>query len=1498
MVFRSGKRSPILLAVLCLILAASPSNLLKAMQQETNGEGPANALRELALHRGEQSREAFRRARGVLQGWWGHRDPKTGLLPRRLDQAVWAPQDNAADMFPFFVLTAKLAEPARLEEVLALFRLEIELTTRLGPLPDWYSLPEQRFLHLQPDIHRIIFGAAEYCKDGLIPMTEFLGSGIWLARMRDLVDAIFEKAPLASDFGPLPADSGEVNGDLLQVLARLHSITRESRYLDWAVRIGDAYLKEVLPRSGGLPPARWDFQNHQILDDRLSLNDHGNEIIGGLTEFFLAVKAHRPETADGYEPVLRKMFDILLEKARNADGLWYSLIRPSDGEVLRKQTPDTWGYSLSAAYSFGLATGEERYREAAARALENINQEKYHNWGGADSFADSIEGGLLLFARLPETEKTFLPWLETTLRKFYDHQKSDGVVEGWYGDGNFARTALMAALFYTRGASVADWREDLCLGGAEEGKDLLLILKAEKPWSGSLQIDRPRHRDFLRLPVNYPRLNEFPQWYAVESTKLYRITAGSAEPRLLLGAELIRGIPVSVDPEVSLEVRISPAGDPPYGKPRETAKVRLGELQAEDPEIAAIANIAVNQEYAGELYRWAGQGPVELSFPEVPAGQGSYALWLRWGSKKDLRRGDLEIGEYRIPISSGGYDGFHWIRVDIPPVEGPVTARVVADPGGAPAPFISQARLRRTSGSLEPDPGGETHQIEIEDLEGSWRLQTNLPGYLARGFRTSNAEGISPDALKGSLALRGGGKYALWARGYIGQGAGRSFQVAIGGKALSPTHRGAFPEGFTWELCGIVDLPAGGDKGEISVEIRDAGGGFEVADALLITSDLRFDPDLARRRLAPPVDVTVENARLVEEVIEEAVARAAASHRLNAKAMEESREAWIEARNVLSRKLRVSLGLEPFPERTPLKEKVLGEVDRGEYRIQRLIYESRPGFPVTANVYIPADRKHANTRGQLPAVLCPVGHWGLAKAQPQIQARCAFLARRGFLILTYDPFGQGERAVSGNGHSECFRAAPAGLVNLSFMVWDTIRGLDYLLARGDVDPERIGCTGASGGGLNTLYAAAVDERIRVAVPVVYLTSFEEFLKTKIDHCPCSHLPGLLQFADMGDILALLAPRPALLFAARDDPSFTIAGARAARAQALPAYRTLKAERNLALQEFDGPHDYNQPMREAMVGWMELHLLGRGDGKPIPEPPFTPEPRDSPALACFPDRKVPSTAATVASISLHQARQRIASLPASPAESAREHLKEILGWKEVPGLIRRESFPAPESLPEPIILHLEAMKVPAMRYRKPDSRATVLYVTSEGAGKAPASPFFQKLREGPWEIVAVDLPGWGSTAGREHLLHTNSFLLGEPMVTRRARALAAAERSFALAQAAVEAALAEAEGKPEKEKPLPGSPRILIVAEGAAAGLTALIAEALHPDGSPLLIRGLPESLAGLLEAGPLPEIGAFGLLRAAGIPQLVQLAGDRVKIAGSDEDISGLLEWLRGHTRI
>ncbi len=506
------------------------------------------------LRRGEIARRNFCRAVGVFDGWWRTRDPETGLYPRRLDQPVWAPNDNAADMLPFLALTAFYTTADRLPEVLAIIPKERALTDRVGPLPDWFGLTNHAFVYPSADMRRLIFCAAEYAKDGCLPMTEAMGRGPWVDRMIEMTDAVFEHAPVSSDFGKLPVDDTEVNGEILQVLSRLYFLTDDPKYLRWAERIGDAYCFEVLPANQFIPAQRWDFTQHRPIQDEFSLNDHGNEIVGGLSELFVATaNGDRPKFERYREPLL-KMAQRLLEKARHDDGLWFERVRASTGEPIDRGVPDTWGYALAGLVTLSDQMGASFGSNAVEKALLPLPQPQYLDWNGADSYADSIEGALVLLNRF--AEPAGFQWLENILPIFLGKQRDDGIVEGWYGDGNYARTALMAALYYTQGVRCRPWNAALRLGAAREGDRLILQLQSDAAWNGNIMFDQPRHRLFLHLPTNYPRLNEFPEWFTVQPAARYTVKSSRGEIRELTGPELIAGVGFQLDPGESVRIQI------------------------------------------------------------------------------------------------------------------------------------------------------------------------------------------------------------------------------------------------------------------------------------------------------------------------------------------------------------------------------------------------------------------------------------------------------------------------------------------------------------------------------------------------------------------------------------------------------------------------------------------------------------------------------------------------------------------------------------------------------------------------------------------------------------------------------------------------------------------------------------------------------------------------------------------------------------------------------
>ena len=308
-----------------------------------------------------------------------------------------------------------------------------------------------------------------------------------------------------------------------------------------------------------------------------------------------------------------------------------------------------------------------------------------------------------------------------------------------------------------------------------------------------------------------------------------------------------------------------------------------------------------------------------------------------------------------------------------------------------------------------------------------------------------------------------------------------------------------------------------------------------------------------------------------------------------------------------------------FPE-TPceLSPKKLGEVDRVGYTLERLLLQTYPGVWMTAHAYVP------KKDGKLPAVLCVHGHWKEAKQSPQVQARCIGLAKHGFFVLAVDAFGAGERGVGealGEYHGEMTAATllPTGKPLCGIQVYENMRAVDYLQSRPEVDPEKIGITGASGGGNQTMYAGAWDTRFKAVVPVCSVGTYNAYLGTAC--CMCEVVPGAASWCCEGEILGLCAPRGLMLFnASRDAPQFSVREARKSLSVAQTFFDLHGQPAALQQTVFDCGHDYSKTMRERMYGWMTLKLKGEGDGSPLPDPAMTLE--DPESIRCYPGNTRP------------------------------------------------------------------------------------------------------------------------------------------------------------------------------------------------------------------------------------------------------------------------------------
>lgn len=494
---------------------------------------------ELALTNGQQATEGFERSLRFVKGWLQHTDPVTGLIPTNLDKArdVWEPHNSAADNWSFMVLTTYLLDQDLYRgKMLEMLNTERKLTSRVKSLPDTWSFSKKGFKTEKPDMNWVIFGSAEYMKDGILPLCEYIGASSWRDRMAEILNDMPEYYTLFKDvdqLGGYKVASEEVNGDMLQTLVRNYWMTGRKDFLDWAVRIGDYYM----------------FGERDL--DKLKylrLRDHGCEIIGGLSELYVTLNFVYPEKKNQYQEPLHRLLDRILEIGRNEDGLFYNGVNAQTGEVVDKGISDNWGYVYDAFYSVYLIDGTEKYRESFLSMLKNLN-EKYRNfpWEGKshDGYADAIEGGINLYNREPNAD--LKAWIDSEMKVMFAMQREDGIIGAWHGDGNFARTAIMYSLMNTQGATVSPWRSDVVLGAEKTGDQNCWILTSEKDWVGKLKFDAQRHKTNMGLPIDYPRINQFPEWFTVQPEKSYSVVSSNRKlSGKYTGKQLLEGIPVKL----------------------------------------------------------------------------------------------------------------------------------------------------------------------------------------------------------------------------------------------------------------------------------------------------------------------------------------------------------------------------------------------------------------------------------------------------------------------------------------------------------------------------------------------------------------------------------------------------------------------------------------------------------------------------------------------------------------------------------------------------------------------------------------------------------------------------------------------------------------------------------------------------------------------------------------------------------------------------------------
>lgn len=302
-----------------------------------------------------------------------------------------------------------------------------------------------------------------------------------------------------------------------------------------------------------------------------------------------------------------------------------------------------------------------------------------------------------------------------------------------------------------------------------------------------------------------------------------------------------------------------------------------------------------------------------------------------------------------------------------------------------------------------------------------------------------------------------------------------------------------------------------------------------------------------------------------------------------------SAAAWKARHDDIRRQILVAAGLYPEFDRPPLKSEIWGKFEGDDFTVERTVLETLPGFYLSGSLYRPKGKS-----GPFPAILSPHGHWkeGRFTQEPvgNLPARGITFARLGFVCFMYDMVGYGDFKQL----PHKFDDADWGQGLFGLQTWNSLRAVDFISSLPDVDPKRIGCTGASGGGTQTFILTAIDDRIACAAPVNMVAA--EFQ----GGCTCENAPFLRIDLNNVEIAAMTAPRPLLLVAATGDWTKnvpTLEGPAVAK-----AYQSLGVPERFRAVQFAAPHNYNQDSRETVYAWMFRWLKDSPDQPRIPEPP--------------------------------------------------------------------------------------------------------------------------------------------------------------------------------------------------------------------------------------------------------------------------------------------------------
>ena len=465
------------------------------------------------------------------------------------------------------------------------------------------------------------------------------------------------------------------------------------------------------------------------------------------------------------------------------------------------------------------------------------------------------------------------------------------------------------------------------------------------------------------------------------------------------------------------------------------------------------------------------------------------------------------------------------------------------------------------------------------------------------------------------------------------------------------------------------------------------------------------------------------------------------------------KEDWINYQNELKSKFCSSLS--KF-QKTPLNAKVTGKLERENFTVEKIIFESHPGFYVTAAMFIPK-----NLQKPAPAVIYCSGHTELGFRSEVYQRVMINLVEKGFVVFAFDPIGQGERLqyvdpqtgkskVGGPTTEHSFAGVQTLLTGTSlsdYFIWDGVRAIDYLETRKEVDAKRIGITGRSGGGTQSALIAAFDERIYAAAPECYITSFKRLLQSigpqDAEQNPYNFIKNGM---DHADFLHIRAPKPALIITTTHD-FFSQQGARETFAEVQKSYSAFNADENIQFTEDFGKHESTKNNRETLYAFFQKHLQLPGNSKDLEITPLKYE-----ELLCTPSGQVGTSLKGENVFSLNQKYFKKIEIPQSEMKGK---IAEVSGIKfdrkltsaVFTGKIIEKDFEVKKYFLEN---DKKDFALPVFVISKPGTKTTkiLVWLSEEGKEILLDSPFLTEFINASFTVISTDLPGVGELSDTE------------------------------------------------------------------------------------------------------------------------------------------------------